>query len=216
MDSSLNPKNKMHLAWRLYLHIYTHWTLSPLYTGHLSDTAGRSRVCGNMRGSETKGGGNLLICFFFHVCGALMDIEDVLLKNTFDNPTLKAKHEMSRRDVRTKAGEMLDRAFSYQLMMRHGWRHWNKTVRSLNQPWFFLFYSSATRVQRWLQVQRCACCIVSMQFVFPFLVFFVLLLTGTFNTKPLLIFRRSCMDPDTRPGGTQRKTDFNKSLTALV
>lgn len=38
-----------------------------------------------------------------------------------------------------------------------------------------------------------------MQFVFPFLVFFVLLLAGTFNTKPLLVLRRGCKDPNTRP-----------------
>lgn len=62
---------------------------------------------------------------------------------------------------------------------------------------FFLFYSSAmSSVQWWLSVQKeskiCAFCIVSMQFVFSFLVFFVLLLTGTFNTEPLLILRRRC------------------------
>lgn len=38
-----------------------------------------------------------------------------------------------------------------------------------------------------------------MQFVFPFLVFFVLLLAGTFNTEPLLVLRRGREDPDTRP-----------------
>lgn len=39
-----------------------------------------------------------------------------------------------------------------------------------------------------------------MQFVFPFLVFFVLvLLAVTFNTEPLLVLWRLCYDPNTRP-----------------
>lgn len=46
----------------------------------------------------------------------------------------------------------------------------------------------------------CAFCIVLMWFVFPFLVFFVLLFAGTFDTEPLLVLGRSCKDPDTGPG----------------
>lgn len=45
----------------------------------------------------------------------------------------------------------------------------------------------------------CAFCIVSVWFVFLFLVFFVLLLAGTFNAEPLLVFRGRCVDPNTRP-----------------
>lgn len=47
--------------------------------------------------------------------------------------------------------------------------------------------------------QICAFCIVLMQFVFPFLVFFVLLFAGTFNTEPLLVLGRGCKDPNTGP-----------------
>lgn len=38
-----------------------------------------------------------------------------------------------------------------------------------------------------------------MRFVFPFLVFFVFLLAGTFTTEPRLILRRGGEDPNTRP-----------------
>lgn len=38
-----------------------------------------------------------------------------------------------------------------------------------------------------------------MWFVFPFLVFFVLLLAGTLDTEPLLVLWRGCEDPNTRP-----------------
>lgn len=51
----------------------------------------------------------------------------------------------------------------------------------------------------------CAFCIASMQFVFPFLVFFVLLLAGTFNTEPLLVLGRGCKDPNTRPVHTREE-----------
>lgn len=46
-----------------------------------------------------------------------------------------------------------------------------------------------------------------MHFVFPFLVFFVLLLAGTFNTEPLLVLRRRCEDPDTRPEQTREEEE---------
>lgn len=46
----------------------------------------------------------------------------------------------------------------------------------------------------------CRVCIVLMQFVFPFLVFFVLLFAGTFNTEPLLVLGRGREDPDAGPG----------------
>lgn len=42
-------------------------------------------------------------------------------------------------------------------------------------------------------------CIVSMRFVFPFLVFFIFLLAGTFNAEPLLVLRGRCDDPNTKP-----------------
>lgn len=45
----------------------------------------------------------------------------------------------------------------------------------------------------------CFCCIVSMRFVFSFLVFFVLLFARTFNTEPLLVLRRGRVDPNTCP-----------------
>lgn len=45
----------------------------------------------------------------------------------------------------------------------------------------------------------CHFCIVSMQFVFPFLVFFVLLFARTFNTEPLLVLGRGREDPNTGP-----------------
>ena len=44
-----------------------------------------------------------------------------------------------------------------------------------------------------------------MQFVFPFLVFFVLLFAGTFNTEPLLVIRRSGKEPNTRPEQKKEK-----------
>lgn len=47
-------------------------------------------------------------------------------------------------------------------------------------------------------------CIVSMQFVFPFLVFFVLLFAGTFNAEPLLVLGRGCEDPNTCPEDKKR------------
>lgn len=50
-----------------------------------------------------------------------------------------------------------------------------------------------------------AFCIVSMRFVFPFLMFFVLLPTGTFNTEPLLVLRGFGGDPDTRPEHTEEE-----------
>lgn len=53
--------------------------------------------------------------------------------------------------------------------------------------------------------QICAFCIVLMQFVFPFLVFFVLLFAGTFNTEPLLVLWRRCKDPNTRPEQTREE-----------
>ena len=46
-----------------------------------------------------------------------------------------------------------------------------------------------------------------MQFVFPFLVFFVLLLAGTFNTEPLLVLGRGCKDPNARPGHTREEEE---------
>lgn len=45
----------------------------------------------------------------------------------------------------------------------------------------------------------CYFCIVSMQFVFLFLVFFVLLFAGAFNTEPLLVLGRGREDPNTGP-----------------
>lgn len=45
----------------------------------------------------------------------------------------------------------------------------------------------------------CYFCIVSMQFVFPFLVFFVLLFARTFNTEPLLVLGRGREDSNTGP-----------------
>lgn len=49
-----------------------------------------------------------------------------------------------------------------------------------------------------------------MQFVFPFLVFFVLLFARTFNTEPLLVLGRSREDPNTGPG------DKNKTQIRYV
>lgn len=51
----------------------------------------------------------------------------------------------------------------------------------------------------------CVFCIVSMQFVFPFLVFFVLLFARTFNTEPLLVLGRGCEDPNTCPEDKKSK-----------
>lgn len=53
--------------------------------------------------------------------------------------------------------------------------------------------------------QICAFCIVLMQFVFPFLVFFVLLFARAFNAEPLLVLGRGCKDPDTRPEWTRQE-----------
>lgn len=49
----------------------------------------------------------------------------------------------------------------------------------------------------------CFFCIVSMQFVFPFLVFFVFLFAGTLNAEPLLVLGRGCKDLNTGPGDRQ-------------
>lgn len=42
-------------------------------------------------------------------------------------------------------------------------------------------------------------CIVSMRFVFLFLVFFVLLFARTFDTEPLLVFGGRCKDSNAQP-----------------
>ena len=47
-----------------------------------------------------------------------------------------------------------------------------------------------------------------MQFVFPFLVFFVLLFAGTFNTEPLLVLGRGGKDPNTGPEEEQNTDEW--------
>lgn len=55
------------------------------------------------------------------------------------------------------------------------------------------------------KVPICAFCIVLMWFVFPFLMFFVLLFAGAFDTEPLLVLGRGCKDPDTGPELTREE-----------
>lgn len=58
-----------------------------------------------------------------------------------------------------------------------------------------------------------------MQFVFPFLVFFVLLFAGTFNTEPLLVLGRGREDPNTGPedkNNTQSRSVNAKLLYFLT
>lgn len=58
-----------------------------------------------------------------------------------------------------------------------------------------------------------------MQFVFPFLVFFVLLFAGTFNTEPLLVLGRSREDPNTGPetqNARQGRESLHSSLLDLT
>lgn len=162
----------------------------------------------------------MLVVVFFSLWKSRALIEIVVISlykhiwsPTTGHPILRANHLEERRNQRawmwTKTGYVLVKAFilpSYDAS-------WLTSLKKSSEVWishiFLLFYSSATSVQWWLQVQKCAFCIVSMQFVFPFLVFFVLLLTGTFNTKPLLVLRRGCKDPDTRP--EQRREQGNNS-----
>lgn len=73
---------------------------------------------------------------------------------------------------------------------------------------FFLIYSNATSVQSSPQKfpNMCFfCCIVSMWFVFLFLMFFVLLFAQTFDTEPLLVLRGRRKDPDTQPERRREK-----------
>lgn len=74
---------------------------------------------------------------------------------------------------------------------------------------FFFSYNSARSDPGWLEAVRGGagvlfkmcffCCMVSMHFVFPLLVFFVFLLAGTFHTEPLLVLGRGSVNPHTRP-----------------
>lgn len=62
----------------------------------------------------------------------------------------------------------------------------------------------------------CFFCIVSMRFVFSFLVFFVLLFARTFNTEPLLVLWRGCEDPNTCPEDNKEKAVQVDFLTKML
>lgn len=105
----------------------------------------------------------------------------------------------------TKAGYVIGKAFflitKLQSIMADIFFFLKKMLESAK--FFFILqqcHKCSVRASSPQMSQICAClCIVSVQFVFPFLVFFVLLFARTFNTEPWLVLRRGCKDPNTGP-----------------
>lgn len=128
--------------------------------------------------------------------------------------SLQVKMENHRAHMRTKAGYVLVKAFFFSLpTYKASWLiSFLKNHRMLESATILIFFFLLQQCHECSVMalsprksQICAFCIVLMQFVFPFLVFFVLLFAGTFNTEPLLVLWRRCKDPNTRPEQTREE-----------
>lgn len=121
--------------------------------------------------------------------------------------------ENHRAHMRTKAGYVLVKAFFFltnlQSIMADIILKNHRMLESATILIFFFLlqqcHECSVMALSPRKSQICAFCIVLMQFVFPFLVFFVLLFAGTFNTEPLLVLWRRCKDPNTRPEQTREE-----------
>lgn len=148
--TSQNPKNKMHLAWKL---VFTHLHMPDALIIYIHDISmilqktGRRAwqrghpFCGNMRETEIKMASLASLCdkvylWFYRNClGVLIQ--------TGSSEVGHSKQQINKgkkTHIRTKAEYVLVKSFffSYQLTMHH----WltslkkKKIIRSSHQPWF--------------------------------------------------------------------------------
>lgn len=139
------------------------------------------------------------------------------------------KHPQSRQENRDCVWWPEPSSSPRRLVKRCGWSRFFKN-HSLNVSishnfkqliFFFIlqqchkFSAMASKSKKVLNM-CCVFCIVSMQFVFPFLVFFVLLFARTFNTEPLLVLGRGCEDPNTCPEDKKKKYRSGEWMPSFV
>lgn len=223
-----NPKNKMHLAWKLvFTHLYMPDAI--IYIHDISvilQKIGRKAwhkghaISWQHEGKQKK---RRQLFFFLPLCWEILTLiwqklpwspyTDKISKIGQPKATNKQFIGKKKRGdhMRTKADYVLVKSFFFILLPTHN-ESWLTSLKkssevciSHNFSFLYLFFLNFTAVP-WVFIDgfspkksKMCFCIVSMRFVFPFLVFFIFLLAGTFNAEPLLVLRGRCDDPDTRP-----------------